>query len=554
MKQPETDRRNMLFQKPSWASTTRPRLQRRRGLATLATAALVLPLGACASDESARGSSGEIDGPIDQPDLGGSAGFVVPGAADFGQFRALVQAGKVPAPDILDDLGFYAEHKIDFPKADCGQDLCLHGRVGVMGNLLTGSTCTIVQIGLNSPIDPAKLARPKLHLVLALDTSGSMQGDALAAIQEGIERLVLDMETKHPDDLLTIIRYADQSEVLIAGAKASQSAAITAAVNKLVASGSTNLYEGMARAYGQVSSQTPTGYAARVVLLSDGVATAGLTDDGKARALATAWAAKGVGLTTIGVGSDFDHDLMGTLAEAGHGNAYFLNDSKSVREVFVEEASTAMFPVAAAVTLRLDTGDGWAARASYGARGVSLDDGGATIRIPALYLAHRLSASAPIEGGRRGGGSTIQVELMPLATSLDDAKLKDVGKLRIDWHDIAAKKDRTQAVTLALPKLSAATAKAGLFEDAAVEKGFVMLNLYVALRMACSLARDGDSGAAIGTLDAIVAAAKAWTKANPDADIVDDLDWATKLRDNLQALPTWVQTPVVAPPEPWPVD
>ena len=146
----------------------------------LAIAALAMTIGAgCGSDTSAGGSSAEFGGVNLPPGSGGSAGFVAPGAADFAVFRAIVSKGEVPASNVLDDLGFFAEHKIDFPQADCGQDLCLHGRVGIMGNLITGSTCSILQIGLNSPIDPSKLARPPLHLVLVLDASGGTEREQL---------------------------------------------------------------------------------------------------------------------------------------------------------------------------------------------------------------------------------------------------------------------------------------------------------------------------------------------------------------------------------------
>lgn len=526
-----------------------------RRLAPALALLLALLVAGCGSDESGSGSFGTSGaGIFVPPGGGGSAGFVAPGAADFGVFRALVKDGKVPAPSVLDDLGFFAEHKIDFPTADCGQDLCMHGRVGIMGNLITGSTCTIAQIGLNSPLDPSKLERPPLHLVLVLDASGSMSGAPMEALHEGLQRLALEMKTDHPDDLLTLVRYSDAAKVLLQGAKGSDAEALKSAIDAIQPGGATNLYGGLALGYKVAGDATPKGHAARVVLLSDGLANAGLVAAGKARQLARTWAAQGVGLTTIGVGDGFDHELMGSLAESGQGNAYFLDKVEAVREVFVEEARTALFPVAAAITIRVDTGDAWAARGVYGVRDVSHDEGGVTIRIPALYLAHRLSASEPIEGGRRGGGAVIQVELMPLATSFDEPKLQQVGKVQIDWTHIQSGKALTQAETLTLPTLSAATVKEGFFADAGVEKGFVMLNLLVALQMACDLVAAGDAGAAQGALTAIALGVETWLADHPDADIEDDVSWVKKLLANVVALPTNLQTPMVPPPEPWPID
>ncbi len=130
------------------------------------TAALVLTLAAsgCAESDAAMGAP-------PAPNVGppGSVGISQAGAQDFGLFRQILDDGAIPAPNTLDALGFFAEHKLDYPQAQCGQDLCVHGLVGVMGNLITGANCTLLQVGMNSPIDLANYERPPLNLVLAVD-------------------------------------------------------------------------------------------------------------------------------------------------------------------------------------------------------------------------------------------------------------------------------------------------------------------------------------------------------------------------------------------------
>ena len=523
--------------------------QRMRFFAVLAAGCVVLALAACSAEDT--GASG---GARPATVGGGAAGFVAPGAADFAAFKALVDAAKIPDPKVLDDMGFFAEHKFDFPPPTCGEDLCLHASLGIRGNLLTGTPCTILQIGLNSPLDPTKLPRPNLHLVAVVDVSGSMVGKPIADLREGLFRLLGHMQSQSSQDLLSIVAYSDEASVRIEAAGIDQATGIEAAIKGLLNGGSTNLHAGLATGYDLVQHKTPAGFAARVVLLSDGLATAGLVDGAKTRALARKWAQNGVGLTTVGVGKEFDQALMTSLAEIGQGNAYFLNDSNAVHEVFVEESNTALFPVAAEITIRFNAGEGWIPRGVYGVRDATLDDGGATLRIPALYLAKRLSAAAPIEGGRRGGGGAIQLELMPLASSLDAPQLKEIGSLSIAWRHIAKGGQKSHSLQLTAPELSDKAAAAGLFANPEVEKGFVMLNLFVGLRLACALVRDGDVGAARGTLDQLHAAVSVWLKTHSDPDIADDLAWVGKLRTLVQGLPSALQTPIVQPPEPWFVD
>lgn len=535
------------------------------GMATVATLALFL-LRACSASDSSTGPSvrangGGWGGTTQEGGVNaggptaGSAGFVAPGAADFARFRALVAEGKIPAPEVLDDLGFFAEHKIDLPAADCGEALCVHARPGFMGNLLTGNACTIVQIGLNSPLDPATMPRPPLHMVVAIDLSGQMPAVAVAALREGLQRLLLEMSSSNPEDLLTIVGFGAEATVRLPATKAGNAAVIQQAIDGLMPATATanDLYAGLVLAREQAEATTPKGYAARVVLLSNGHATVGITSLAKARALVAGGAKAGIGLTAVAVGSTPDSAWMQALAEAGQGNLYVIENDSAIKEVFVEEARTAMFPIASDVIVRLNASDVWAVRGVYGARDVQIDAGGATIRIPALFLAHRKSAAEPISGGRRGGGGVIQVELMPLASSLSHPPLQTIGGLAVEWRDLAADKMRTQASALQVPGLSAEALAKGLFSSAAVEKGFMMLQMYVGMRMACALTRDGDPGAAQGVLEALDLGIGGWLQSNKDADIADDRVWASKLHANIKSLPATKQTPVVPAPDPWPM-
>ena len=130
-------------------------------------------------DQSAAGSDSDSAPPGGPP---GSTGVSQGGAQDFGQFRQILEAGQLPAPDVLDALGFFAEHKLDYPAADCGENLCLHALLAVQRNLLTETNCTLVQLGLNSPLQPSELERPPLDLVVAIDVSSSMLGDPIDAV------------------------------------------------------------------------------------------------------------------------------------------------------------------------------------------------------------------------------------------------------------------------------------------------------------------------------------------------------------------------------------
>ena len=69
--------------------------------------------------------------------------------------------------------------------------------------------------------------------------------------------------------------------------------------------------------------------------------------------LETDYIGEGIGLTTIGLGESFDPALMRGLAEIGGGNHYFLENPRSVEEVFVEEIEYFVTPIASNLRIEL---------------------------------------------------------------------------------------------------------------------------------------------------------------------------------------------------------
>jgi len=98
------------------------------------------------------------------------------------------------------------------------------------------------------------------------------------------------------------------------------------------------------------------------------------------------------------------------------------------------------------------------------------------------------------------------------------------------------------------------TPEAGLFDDAAGEKGFVALNVYVGLRVAAIAAQRGDLQDALGTLAALDRSVTSWVALNDDADIADDLALVQQFVNNLIAAGAIAPPPSWVVPDPWPQD
>ncbi|HVH98495.1 MAG TPA: VWA domain-containing protein, partial [Enhygromyxa sp.] len=323
-----------------------------------------------AADEGAFGGGGSSLG----------TGVGQGGAQDFGLFREILDDGGIPGPETIDDLGFFAEHKIELPEASCNENVCIHGMLGVMGNMISGSNCTVVLVGMNTPIDPAQLERPPLNLVIVVDTSGSMKGEPIERVREGLLRMRDSLE---PDDRITLVGFGDEASVLVEYV-AGDSDELAIAIASLEPNGSTNIYAGVREAFERVDAHAQLGWQNRVLLVSDGLATVGITSDEKIEGLAESWSELGYGLTTIGLGNDFDVELMRTLAEVGSGSFYYIEDYSAVEEVFEEEVQAFTVPLAEDVTIDATVFEGYDLRRVYGTKQAETWGNHAHIEIPIL--------------------------------------------------------------------------------------------------------------------------------------------------------------------------
>jgi Ca-activated chloride channel family protein len=496
-------------------------------------AALSLTLGAgCASDVGGFGGSG-FDG----------SGVGQGGAQDFGLFRQILESGEIPGPETIDDVGFFNEHVIELPPAECGQDICVHGHLGVMANLLSGANCTMIMVGMNSPIDIAEMERPPLNLAIAVDVSGSMMGDSLQSVVRGLQRM---LPVLSPSDQITLVPFSSQAEVA-ADHLLSTDPGLDAAIDGLRAEGNTNIYDGLRVAFEAIASTEDPTRQNRVILLSDGVATAGLTSESKITNLAVSYAEIGIGLTTIGVGSEFDVKLMRSLAEQGAGSFYFLEDPSAVEEVFVEEVESFVMPVAEDVRMDVDVSAGYDLRAVYGTKRGELIGNTAVVDIPILQLASRQSDEDQAHG-RRGGGGVMIFEVLPNGGTPDS-----VGELSMSYRHPVTGNTHAQEVKIDSPLAVGETPAGGWFDGSSTEKSFVMLNIYVAFEMAAERAAAGDDFGALAVLRAVQTNGDAWLEDHPDADIADDLVYVGMFIENLEARSQEPQGPTPVP-EPWPHD
>lgn len=177
--------------------------------------------------------------------------------------------------------------------------------------------------------------RIPLNISLVLDRSGSMSGKPLEYVKKATKFVI---DNLHSSDVVSIVQYDSVVDVVSESKQVTNKQDLHKRIDSIQSRGMTNLSGGMLEGYKQVKSTKKDNYVNRVLLLSDGHANQGITDVKKLQEIAqTKFRELGIGLSTFGVGADFNEDLMTNLSEYGGANYYFIESPEKVPEIFAQE-------------------------------------------------------------------------------------------------------------------------------------------------------------------------------------------------------------------------
>jgi Ca-activated chloride channel family protein len=208
-----------------------------------------------------------------------------------------------------------------------------------------------VMVELKAPAAPASERAP-LDVALVVDRSGSMEGQKLEAVKACGAYLARRMSA---GDRLAVVAYDDTIN-LLAPLGPVELDRLLPALGALRPGGTTNLSGGWLKGLEQLRGDPREEAVRRILLLTDGLANAGIFQPGALVGLAGEARQAGVGTTTIGVGDDFDEALLTAMADAGGGTGHFAATPDAAPGIFAAEFNGLASVVAQNVSVEIRPG------------------------------------------------------------------------------------------------------------------------------------------------------------------------------------------------------
>ncbi len=205
---------------------------------------------------------------------------------------------------------------------------------------------------LEAPAEARQSPAPPLNVCLVLDRSTSMQGEKLDLVKGAAAQILRNLRLQ---DILSVVAFSDRGEVIIPAAYYQDRLRLEAKIQMMQPGGATEMYQGLEAGAKEVMRSLDVKRINHIILLTDGH-TYG--DEQQCLELASKLAERGIGISGLGIGKEWNDIFLDVLATRTGGSSAYIAQPQDIKRLLLEKFNALAQTYADDLALKINPSDG----------------------------------------------------------------------------------------------------------------------------------------------------------------------------------------------------
>ena len=196
---------------------------------------------------------------------------------------------------------------------------------------LTEPQLIYVLMEFSHPANSQAAPAPSMNLCLVLDRSTSMRGANMDVVKATAIQIMRKMK---PQDIFSVVAFSDKAEEIIPASPSTELSKLEARIHMLQPSGGTEIFSGLEMGYNEILRNVHHAQVNHIILLTDG-RTYG--DEDKCINLAHRATEQGVGISGLGIGSEWNDNFLDDLASCTGGSSMYVSRPQDIQKNLLDK-------------------------------------------------------------------------------------------------------------------------------------------------------------------------------------------------------------------------
>lgn len=201
---------------------------------------------------------------------------------------------------------------------------------------------------MQAPVEARRAPSPPLNVSIVIDRSTSMTGEKMDMVKSTAIQILRNLR---PQDILSVVTFSDRADVIIPAAYHQDRTRPEARIQMIQPSGGTEIFQGLEAGAREVLQSLDPKRLSHIILLTDGQ-TYG--DEQQCLELASRLGEKGVGISAMGIGKEWNDIFLDVLATRTGGSSAYIAEPQDIKKLLLEKFNALALVYAEEVTLTLE--------------------------------------------------------------------------------------------------------------------------------------------------------------------------------------------------------